>query len=236
MKNISFIALSAIVTLGTVSFDADATPISHMYANGVVANNITVIQRSVLQTAFNNFDGTMATNIGIRSIEQEPAPKNESQEEQKLDEPETPKEDSSKTYGKMPVYGEYGDDGTVFSSGRSGGEFSLLNSNWFGWQHSKDYAKFDNFSKIDSRNDLVSLGIAGGHNKIDGGFSQWGVFGGIIMAQEDNNNFEIEEHGGHIGIYSGYHMHGFNVAVAGDFGTLFNSAKSAFGTDKFTNI
>ena len=225
MKHVSVLALSAMTTIGITPFCAYAAPVSHLHANGIVANNIVVMQRAALMNAFDNFDGSFAVSLGHHTI-QEPT-----------DEPtEEPKADPARDYGKMPVYGEYGDDGTVFLSGRSGGEYSIMNSNWFDWQHSKDHTKFDDFSDMNSRHDLMTLGISGGHNRINGGFSEWGVFGGLAIAKEDNSIVDISERGGFVGLYSGYHMYGFNVAVAGNFGALYNSAESGFGTDNFTNI
>ena len=226
MKNVSVLALSAMTTIGALPFSAYATPVSHLYANGIVANNIVVMQHSALLNAFNNFDGAMAISLGKHYVPEnkEPAEKAE------------PEKTSPDRYGTMPLYGEYGDDGTVFSSGRSGGEYSALDSNWFDWHHTQDSTKFDDFSVMNTRSDVISLGLAGGHNELEGGFSEWGAFGGVAIAHEDNSAVDIAERGGYIGIYSGYHMYGFNIAVAGDFGAMFNSAESDFGTDDFTNI
>ena len=226
MKNISVLALSAMTTIGALPFSAYAAPVSHLHANGIAANNIMVMQHSALLGAFNNFDGSMAVSLGKRSA---PADKEITKE------PEAPKQAPDR-YGTMPLYGEYGDDGTVFSSGRSGGEYSALDSGWIDWHHTNDTTKFDDFSSMKSRSDIISLGVTSASDQLDGGFSQWGAFGGIAIADEENSSVDINERGGYIGIYSGYHMYGFNISVAGDFGAMFNSAESDFGTDDFTNI
>lgn len=228
MKNISVLALSAMTTIGALPFSAYATPVSHLHANGIAANNIMVIQHSALLGAFNNFDGSMAVSMGKRSIPEQPA--------EPVSEPKQEEKAKPDRYGTMPLYGEYGDDGTVFSSGRSGGEYSALDSGWIDWHHTNDTTKFDDFSSMKSRSDIISLGVTSARNQLDGGFSQWGAFGGIAIANEENSAVDINERGGYIGIYSGYHMYGFNISVAGDFGALFNSAESDFGTDDFTNI
>ena len=226
MKNISVLALSAMTTIGAIPFSAYAAPVSHMHANGITAHNIMVMQHSALLGAFDNFNGSMAMSLGKSNV----STTTNSQQE-----PE-PQKQSPDRYGTMPIYGEYGDDGTVFNKGRSGGEFSPIDSNWVDWQHTKDSTKFDKFSDFDSRHDIISFGFAGGYNQMDSGYSQWGAFGGLALAHEDSDNVDIDERGGYIGLYSGYHMHGFNVSVAGDFGAMFSSAKSDFGTDDFTNI
>ena len=225
MKHVSVLALSAMTTIGVIPFGAYAAPVSHLHANSIAAHNIMVMQRSAMLNAFDNFDGSAAITLGEPTVAPQ-APEEDTQ----------PAEDPTEKYGKMPTYGEYGDDGTVFLSGRSGGEFPVLNSNWIDWQYSDGLAKFDGFSRVDSKSNVISLGFSDEASAIKGGFSEFGGFGGVILAQEDAGSVELSETGEYIGLYRAYNIYGFSIKAAADFGALFNDAESALGDYDFTNL
>ena len=217
MKHISVLALFAAVAMpfGAVQ----AAPVSNLHTSGVITKNIATMQHSILLNSIDKFGA--ATNLDAYSdyttshVSHEKCPV---------------------VYGKMKPYGEYGDDGTVFKSGRSGGEIGASNYNWFDWQHAQDKAEFKDFDKIDSRYDIISMGFSNEPQHINGGYSQFGGFGGLIIASEKNDDFKTSELGGFIGLFKGYHWNGFNLVAAGDLGALFSDAKSAPGKFSFTNF
>ena len=224
MKKTSIWLLAMVATVGAVPFETRAANISHMSANGIAVNNIVVMQHSIMHNAFDNFDRSMANALD--------RPSKEAFE----DEPKTVK-DYTKDYGKMPTYGEYGDDGTVFASGRSGGDFDTTNTMWADWQHAQDYAKFDDFHRVDSKHDIISLGFSDTPSEHDSGISEFGGFGGVIISDEDSGAVELSENGEYLGLYYAYHSYGFNLNSAVNFGTLFSDTKSdAFGKYDLTNI
>ena len=55
MKHISIFALSAIAAIGFTPCGADAAPISRFQSNGVITNNIAVMQHSIMLNTFGNF-------------------------------------------------------------------------------------------------------------------------------------------------------------------------------------
>ena len=225
MKHVSFCALGAFVAFG--SGNLFATPVSHMHANGITANNIAVMQHSIMLDAFNNFDGSVTQIIGEYTEPlQKPAP----------EEPAKPQQIDR--YGEMLFYGEYGDDGTVFLSGRNGGDSSdTTDSVWIDWQHAQDYAKFDGFKRVNSHYDLISLGFADEPlDKKANTFYNVGGFGGFVTAREDAHSVKLSETGEYAGVYYAYYTHGLMLQTAANFGVLFNDAKSEYGKHDFTNM
>ena len=216
MKHISVFALSAIMM---AQFGAHAAPVTNLNSAGVITNNIATMQHSIMLNTMNNFGS--ATNMGAYSDYKTPR---------------DPHEKCPPIYGKMRPYGEYGDDGTVFESGRSGGEIGPSNYNWFDWQHAQDNVEFKDFDKIKSRYDIISMGFANEPERINGGYKQFGGFGGLIIASEKNDVVKTSEMGGFLGLQQAYHLYGFNITAAGDFGALFSDAKSAPGKYSFSNF
>ncbi len=225
MKHISVLALSAVLAIGVMPFSADAAALSPMHANGIATHNIAVMQHSAMLNAFNNFDGSLALAIGKRA---KPAAAPET--------PVAPREDNTDKYGTMPTYGEYGDDGTVFKPGRSGGDPVMSTSNWADWQHTEDYAKFDDFHKVDSNYDILSVGFAAEPTEIKNGFAEFGGFGGVMLADEDSESIDLQETGEYVGLYRGYRLGDFNIQMAANVGALFNRAETTSGKNKFTNL
>ena len=234
MKNTSIFALA--LAFGTLPFSAHSTLVSPLHANGIAVNNIIVNQHTAMLTAFDNFGGGMAGTIA--------GAHNPHAKQSKPILPPEYTEDKSNLYGKMPLYGEkleygeYGDDGTVFESGRNGGDESeIYTSVWIDWRHTDDYAKFDNYHRIDSRGELISLGISLASDYSAESFSHFGGFGGVIVADEDADAVDLSELGEYFGLYYGYHTHGFNIQTAGNFGNLFTDAKSdALGKNDFSSL
>ncbi|MFQ6739182.1 MAG: hypothetical protein ACLRFJ_00735, partial [Alphaproteobacteria bacterium] len=109
MKSILY-SSAALVMFSANSF-AGVAPVKSLYANGIVGNNIVNMQNLIMETAINKFGRRVMDNRSVTVPVAAPAPS---------------AADLS-VYGKMPVYGEYGDDGTVF--GRSGGDFYKESNN-----------------------------------------------------------------------------------------------------------
>ena len=231
MKHISFGALCAVLALG--AGNAYAVPVSHLHANAVTMNNIAVMQHSIMLNAFNNFDGSMA---GIIERHANSSDTNDVREEPVIEPKQMDK------YGEMLYYGEYGDDGTVFTApgrGRSGGDAATESiSLWLDWQHAQDYAKFDNFKRIDSNYDLISLGFSDRPDMNSEHYSTFGGFGGVALGRERATDvMKLSETGEYVGLYYAYHLNDFTIHTAADFGALFTDAKPA-GYEKhdFTNL
>lgn len=180
------------------------------------------MQHSIILNTFNNFD-TSVTEFN----KQIPNQKTENQTQKSAD-----------WYGKMSFYGEYGDDGTVFLSGRNGGDtYDKTISMWTDWQHVQDYAKFDGFQRVDSHYDLISLGISYKQSNMkQNTFHNVGGFGGFATARENTHSSKITENGGYAGLYYAYYTHGLMFQTAADFGVLYNDAESSYGGYDFTNM
>ena len=226
MKKISIFAMSLVSAVGITPWTAQAQNVSHLAANGIAVHNIATMQHSIMHNTFNNFDRTIANSLDKPFVADDG-----------IKEETKPVVDPTKDYGKMATYGEYGDDGTVFTSGRSGGDFDTTNTTWLDWQHTQDYAKFDGFNKVDSRFDIISLGFSDTPEQLNSGISEFGGFGGVIISSEDSGAVELTENGEYIGLYYAYHSYGFNLNTAVNFGTLFSDTKSgAYGKYDLTNM
>lgn len=192
---------------------------SHMFANGITTNNIIAIQHSVMHTAFQSFEGSMASTMGHRTKKSASTPAT-----------------NPNLYGQMPMYGEYGDDGSVFS-GRNGGDTQpVLNGVWMGWRHFGDDVKLDNVERLDSHYDLAMLGVSGGRMNMGDGITEWGAYAGYFAGTQENSSVSIEEQGGYAGIYAGYNLQNFNLSASFNGGVASNNADSTFGTDEFSNL
>lgn len=223
------VSLFAIVAFAFGVHCAAAMP-SHNYANSISVRNITTMQQSIMLSAIRTYEGSAAIALGSRADilarTGEAAHKNSPSlyDEQPL-------------YGKMPTYGEYGDDtGILGHSGGDATERPALNSMWLNWQHYDDDASIKHYGSIDSDYDVILFGLGGGHSKMGVGISQWGVFGGYAGSEQKKHDFSIDERGGYIGIYSGYSVREFNISVALDGGAMYNDADTAYGTDEYANM
>lgn len=208
----------------------------HMYANTFTTNNITAIQHSIMTNAMQTFEGTAAAALGGRAhIKKQ-------------------EKDAKYLYGTTPMYGwprlygEYGDDGTVQQTGRSGGDTlqtdigvrdprPVLNSAWLTWQHYDDDVKFKGYDELNTDTDLIMFGLAGGEAQRGIGISEWGMFGGYVGGTQENEFISIDERGGYVGLYTGYNIQRFNVSFAANAGAMYNSATTElYGTDEFANM
>lgn len=215
----------------------------HLYANGISARNIAAIQHSVTTRAFQSFEGSAAAALGTRAKLGRFAPISHTAP--------TPKDavnpapvDSSKLYGRAPVYGtmkpygEWNDDGTV-TRGRSGGDvvsLPVLNSAWIDWQHYGDDVKYDHMDRLDTDYDLIMLGVAGGRAMWHNGVSEWGVYTGYVGGSQENKFIDMKQDGGYVGLYGGYSYRQFNLNTSVHVGALSNRAENTFGTDEFSNM
>lgn len=228
MKKTSLFALATFMLSATGAFAAGP----HIYANTFTAHNITAIQHSIMATAMQTFEGTASAALGGRAhlIKHD--------------------EDSKYLYGTTPMYGwprmygEYGDDGTV-QTGRNGGDTMdpeyhdprpVLNSAWINWQHINDDVKFHDIDGLDTNTDLIMFGLAGGEAQRGLGISEWGLFGGYIGGDQENNFINITENGGYVGLYTGYNIQKFNLSFAANAGALYNSVETEYGFDEFANM
>lgn len=227
MKHISVFALSAITAMGVIPFgSAHAMHVSPLNANGMITNNIAAIQHSIIHNTFDKFGS--ATDMGEYALPEEKQKITDKAEHEKC----------PPVYGKMRPYGEYNDDGsaTIGHSGGDDADITSSNYNWFNWLHAQDKVKYKDFDKADSRYDLVEMGFSNEPHMFDNGYSQFGGFGGLIIAQEKDTGFKIEENGGFIGLFQGYHIGDFNIQGAADFGALFSDTKATLGDYDYTHF
>ena len=228
MKHISVLAISAITTIGVIPFCSHAAPISYKNANGIAVHNIAAMQHSAMLNTFDNFDGSLSVAfIG--------KPYSKSQTKTPADEPATSDKDAVDNYGKMPTYGEYGDDGTVFLRGRSGGEQNMNGTAWVDWHHASGDAKFKKSDPVESRYNVVSFGFSAKPTELSGGYSAFGGFGGVMLGHEDADTVKLDENGQYIGIYGGYHKHNLNLHAAANVGTMFSDADTIYGDYDLTH-
>lgn len=243
MKRIS--QISVFVVMAGFATAAHSAPMG-VYANGIAAHNIAVMQHSIMMTTFNPLDIAAPTGASSSSS----CPNRFGCASRDNDTPTDSKSMDPSLYGTMPLYGEmkyygeYGDDGSIkHKSGRSGGDEVASETpqrRWIGnltigWQHFDDSVKFDNIADTDSKYDLISLNLVGGRNQISGGVSEWGLFGGFINSDEDAEAVSMAENGGYIGLYKGYSIHGVGLSIAANGGILRNKNEMPTGTDKFNN-
>ena len=229
MKHISILALSAIASIGFMPSGAHAGPISRFQSNGVITNNIAAIQHSIMMNTFDNFGA--ALDLGEYAEYKENAMTN-------YNEPCN----CEPVYGEMLFYGEYGDDtgtmadNTNAETGRNGGDITESNYNWFNWQHAQDNAKFSDYDKIKSNYDLISMGFANQPLNLDNGFSQFGGFGGVVLAREKADDLKLSENGGYVGLFQGYNINRLHITFAADAGLLFSDADSSLDDYDFMNF
>ena len=222
MKDISVFTM---FVAGVVTLGANAEQVPYINANGIATHNITVMQHTAMRNIFDNFNGLRTTSFSVVKDGTEPFTGDDT--------------DSHDIYGKMPTYGEYGDDGTVFLPirGRNGGDAVATGAPlWLDWHHTQDTAKFENFKSVDSRNDLISFGFANAPKQLTNGYSQFGGFGGLIISNEDAGNTDLQETGGYIGLYNSYNISKLHIDMAADFGTLYTDIDSSFGNQDLTNV
>lgn len=232
MKKTSLIALC---TFFLAYGNASAFSPYH-YANAFSANNIIAIQHSIMANAMQTFEGTAAAALGGRA--------------KLFGDANRYMYGMPPMYGRPHLYGEYGDDGTAQKSvqGRNGGDDTTANANtertdprpivnsiWLNWQHIDDDVKFRGYDELDTNTDIISIGLAGGEAQWGIGISEWGIFGGYIGGDQENEFVNISENGGYIGLYTGYNIKNFNLSFAGTAGALFNGAEHEYGTDEYAN-
>lgn len=201
---------------------------SYQYANSISTNNIVAMQHSIILNAIQNFE-----NPGSAYNNQQ-----QSTKYSKVIDPNL--------YGKMKMYGEYGDDGTVFATkGRNGGDtkssssLTSLNNVWVSWQHFGDELRLENFNKIDSRYDLVMLGLSSDEINLLSGKNKWGVYTGYVGGTQGiiPDETDITENGAYIGLLNDYRAKEFRFVGSVNIGTLYNSAEiNKDLTDDFSNM
>ncbi len=230
MKQTSLFALSTFV-FAMMANGANAGNLP-MHAGGISAHNIRAMQHTIMNNTIQTFEGSVAATLGTRG--------------ELVTTPDTahPQQNPAELYGRMPVYGtmhmygEYGDDGSVFRGRNGGDEFGrpTLHSTWLNWQHVDDDAKFHHTETLDSDYDLIMFGLAGGDAQFGQGISDWGLFAGYISGTQKNDIINIDENGGYVGFYSGYSLGGANISLAANAGALYNSAEYDIGTDEYANL
>lgn len=197
---------------------------TYQYANGITTSNIVAMQHSIMLNAIHNFENPKSTY------------NKQSTSYSKVIDPNL--------YGKMKLYGEYGDDGTVFAKGRNGGDtndtsLTSLNNIWVSWQHFGDELNFKGFNKIDSRYDLVMLGLSSDEINLLSGKNKWGVYTGYVGGDQGiiPDETDITENGAYIGLLNDYRAKEFRFVGSINIGTLYNSAEiNKDLTDDFSNM
>ena len=220
MKHIHTSILAAATTVALPAV-ANASAASHTHANALSGHNIAIIQHTITQTAFQSFEGASETKLFSAPTQKEP---------------QAPNADPN-LYGKMPMYGEYNDDG---NAGRNGGDTinqdAMLNSIWFNWQHVNDNIHIDNYSDTDANFNTFMMGLAGGTAKMGNGISEWGIYTGYVDTKQTNVALETKGQGGYFGVYNGFDMGNFSLSSTINGGVIDNSSDTIFGTDEFTNF
>ena len=206
---------------------------THHYANAITANNIAVMQHSIINTAMGAGDRLSSATLNTEEIFAHTAkPQNEKNP--------TDLYGHAPMYGTMPMYGEYNDDGSI---GRSGGDViaPALGHMWFAWQHFGNDTKFQDIPVLESDIELAMVGLAGDKSRTDYGMTEWGIFTGYIGGAQEQSDMTINEDGGYFGVYKKFTFGHANILTALNAGVLSNSvdtitmAKTAT-TDDFTNI
>ncbi len=217
----SALFVAAYMTSASAAYNAP------IYANAIAAHNIAVIQHSIFSAANAGFD-----SIGVHVGTTPGAAPTSAPAKAK---------DYTKIYGTMPMYGsmsmygEYGDDGTVFNSGRSGGDNTLPLMMWATWNHDADDEKFSHLHSIDTKSDLIMAGLGATRMRIAAGDVTFGGFGGYIGATQKSHDIDISENGGFVGGFSSYHIGQFAASGAITVGKLYNDIANKFGGDDFDN-
>lgn len=205
----AFLIAPALIFSAVHTTDATAST----YASTISSHNIMQIQHSALSNAFNAFESNRIT----------PAPA------KKQAKP------SPDRYGTMSMYGEYGDDGSVFQ-GRNGGETPALRGTWANWQHISDDVHFNDYAVVDTDTDIITLGLAGGQKRTSHGTTEWGLFGGYFNGDQTTTDTTIDQQGGFAGVYSGYAQNNFRVVAGISGGVMDNGVEFASGEDSFVNM
>ncbi len=228
MKHLFTITTPAIILACAATSDASAMS-SHLYAGGISANNIAVIQHSILNTAMTSGDRLSSAifNPATPTTQTAPIPVKDNVDPKTL-------YGHAQMYGTAPLYGEFNDDGSAH--GRSGGDAPTLGSMWMAWQHYGNDTKFDNIALLDSKTDLAMLGLAGNKEPFSKGMTEWGLYAGHVGSTQENHEVQIEEEGGFFGVYKKFSFGSFNLLSAFDGGVLTSSAETLMGSDSYTNI
>ncbi len=235
MKSISLFSVITALAFAATCQNASAGT-STAYANAISGHNIGNIQSSIISDAMHSFSSSKTRDLLLSK----PVAKIK-KEQTKTAKTAKPKQDTF--YGKMPTYGEYGDDGTIFAtSGKSSGDNTnaraYINNLWFNWNHFNHNSIFDGAetSPASTDYDLLMFGM-GIDTDADSNsnFSDLGLFGGHIGGSQKTDNFKIEESGGFIGLYKGYASGNFNISSAINAGALLNTAQNLSTSDDYTN-
>ncbi len=221
MKQYAIFAMLATVS---ATYTANANNNDYIYANSVSAHSITTLQHALFNTVIGLKPDTISTrntNVSTHNIDS------------------TKLYGRAPMYGEMPTYGEYGDDGTVFNTGRNGGDENMwptINNVWIDWQHHDTDMKLDDFNRVDNRYDLLTVGATGGRTKLELGTSEWGAFAGFARANQHNQWIDTDSRGGYFGLYNNYNVNNFGISFVGDAGAVNNNSKNYYGNDEFANI
>lgn len=211
-KALSYTTCALLLT--GITHTTNATPAA-TYANNITTNNISALQHTIVNTAFNNLHRNKTTNTTtIKSS--------------------NPQDIYGRApmYGTMSQYGEYNDDG------RSGGDKSnaTLNNIQFTWQHNADRVKFNEFAPLDTDSDLILVNLIGNEYNIGTVKNTWGIYTGYIGATQENNQINIDEQGGYFGLANNFNIQKLNIKTTINAGALDNSVDTTNGTDDYTNF
>ncbi len=225
MKHILIISAAIVPMLYTAAACATSVVAPHTYANVITTNNVAAIQHSIMRTAIQTFQNSVAPTMN--------------QQHKIHTKQSVASYGRAPMYGTMPMYGEYNDDGSAQTYGRSGGDTYALpafKNAWGTWQHFDDNVKFNGYDRLESGYDLITFGLDGNENQMSFGTSHWGVYAGYVGGAQENTHINIDENGGYIGIYNGYRVGGLAISASVNGGALYSDATHEFGTDEFTNL
>lgn len=140
-------------------------------------------------------------------------------------------------YGEMLYYGEYGDDtGILPLIGRGGGDENANAHIGASWQHFDEDAKFDSWTKMDTRMDLVMIEFGNNRELFNNRPADIKFFGGYAGGHAKNDDMRIEHDGGFIGSFVNHNINGLNLGILANLGFMVNDVKTNPASDNFNNM
>lgn len=227
MKHISLYTLLTAVTICATASASDAKTVSDIYAGGMSAHNLKIVQHAITTNAIQTFDKLPTT---IRDDTHVSATSST-----------VDKYGRFPTYGKMLYYGELNDDGTANIHGRNGGDLDTnttpqMSELWFNGQQYNSSLKFNDFiSSAGTSLTLMMAGLDGGRFDDQDDNLTWGLYGGYINTGINQSNLNIDGNGGFVGLYGAHSVRGFDLSASIDAGMIYNNAEYQYTAADYAN-
>lgn len=198
--------LNTTIIFVSTCFAAHANTTPYVYGNTISAHNISIIQRKITQSVFDNYSHKTKHSRTIKKTNQDinlygRAP----------------------MYGTMPMYGEYNDDG------RNGGDYPIpVDALWTKWQHINDNIKLDNLAPVHSDIDIITIGL--NINSDTYGLIQqtWGLYTGYTHNQQNipHPDISAKSNGGYFGFYHNMNKNDFIFNINANIGLQNTSSET----------